>query len=69
MLFFQEYLMSFECELGQITFLHEDEAPSEEWTPSGCCSRREYVRPRAAFRQRSNAADQEEFLPCPGSWS
>ena len=28
----------------------------------------EYVRPRAAFQQKSDAADQEEFLPCPESW-
>ena len=42
--------------------------PSGEWTLSGCCSQTMSVRPQVAFQRRWVFADQEEFLPCPGSF-
>jgi hypothetical protein len=37
--------------------------------PFGCCSPKECVHPRVAFRQRSGVAGLGEFPPCPGSCS
>jgi hypothetical protein len=41
---------------------HEDEAPSVEWIPSGCCNQRGFCRPPTACRRRSEAVDQNTLL-------
>ncbi len=46
---------------------HEDEGPSGEWTPFGCCSRSTYGHPPIAYQQRSIAAGPVEYPPYPGS--
>src|SRR6201994_4925496 len=51
------------------TVLHGDEAPSAGWTPSGCCSQREFGHPLAAFQRRSIVAGLVGCPPCPESWS
>lgn len=46
---------------------HEDGEPDGESTPSECYSRKASDRPRAAFRQKSDAADPAESPPYPES--
>src|ERR1700712_1596770 len=53
----------------QLSFRHEDGAPSARSTPSECCSQIEYVHLPTACRRKSDAVDLEECLPCLGSWS
>merc|ERR1712241_508125 len=38
------------------------------WTPSGCCSQKEFFHLPAAFQQRSASAGLGGCPPCPGSW-
>ena len=47
---------------------HEDEEQDEEYSPSECCNQQECDHLQVAYQQRWDAADQEEYLPCPGSW-
>lgn len=42
--------------------LLSDGGPSEEWTPSGCCSQREYAHPPTVYQQKSASAGQGECL-------
>ena len=52
----------------KLTGHHGGGGPSEGWTPSRCCSRRECGRLQVAFRQRWGATDLGGFLPCPEFW-
>jgi hypothetical protein len=61
------YLEKLKNETGIRGTHHEDEAPSGEWTPFGCCNQTECDHLRVASQQRSNVVDQEECLPCLGS--
>eukprot|EP00972_Heterocapsa_arctica_P011077 1621883-Heterocapsa_arctica.AAC.1 len=45
-----------------------DAARGAAWTPSGCYSRLEHGRPRAACRRRSGTAGWAGCPPRPGSW-
>ncbi|KAL4554741.1 hypothetical protein LXL04_037344 [Taraxacum kok-saghyz] len=45
-------LLRFRVRLLHALLLHEDGEPGGELTPSGCCSRREFGRPQAAYRRK-----------------
>ena len=54
-------------EKSSFSFLREDEEPNARYSPSEYCSPTKCDHPRAAFQQRSNAADQGGFPPYPES--
>ena len=54
--------------VGKTVALSANATPNAGCFPSGCCGPTVSCHPQVASLQKSDDADPEEYLPCPGSW-